>query len=226
MKKITQILNSPKKIGTFAIIAVLIIGAVAITTIKVGASVNRNKTIGLDKGVSIALQDAGLKESEVTNIISHYDSDDGIASYDVSFISGNMKYEYTIKASDGTILEADRESADNIIGYPKKEYFDEQTDNQTEQSDETLKAPDASEDNSTQTPASKYIGADKAKSIALKHAGISASSASFTKAKLDREDGQVVYEVEFYAGGMEYDFEINAVSGEIIEYSSESEYDD
>lgn len=226
MKKITQVLNSPKKIGIFAIVTVLIVGAIAITTIKVGASVNKNKTIGIDKGVNIALQDAGLNQDEITNLVSHYDSDDGIAAYDVSFVSGNMKYEYTIKASDGTILEADKESVNESCGYPEKEYFDEQADNQSEQSDEPLKTPDVSKDNSNQSPTSKYIGADKAKSIALDFTKVSPAKASFTKAKLDKEDGISVYEVEFYADGIEYDFEINAVSGEIIEYSSESEYDD
>ena len=34
--------------------------------------------------------------------------------------------------------------------------------------------------------------------------------------KLDRDDGQLVYDVEFYAGNTEYDYEINATTGKII----------
>ena len=59
---------------------------------------------------------------------------------------------------------------------------------------------------------------DKAKSIALKHAGKSASSVSFTKAKLDKDDGKVVYEIEFRSGRTEYEYDIDAYSGKILEY--------
>ena len=58
----------------------------------------------------------------------------------------------------------------------------------------------------------------RAKSIALGHAGVSASSVSFSKAKLDDDDGRGVYEIEFYVGNAEYDYEIDAYSGGIIVY--------
>ena len=44
------------------------------------------------------------------------------------------------------------------------------------------------------------IGADRAKEIALDHAGVSASKATFVRAHLDYEDGRRVYDVEFYSG--------------------------
>ncbi|HIW81753.1 MAG TPA: PepSY domain-containing protein [Candidatus Acetatifactor stercoripullorum] len=66
-----------------------------------------------------------------------------------------------------------------------------------------------------------YIGVDAAKSAALSHAGVSADSATFSKAKLDNDDGRMEYEIEFYAGGMEYDYTIDAFDGTILEYDSE-----
>ena len=54
------------------------------------------------------------------------------------------------------------------------------------------------------------IGAGKAKTIALNHAGVSASNAVFLHAKLDYDDGRRTYEVEFYSGSKEYDYEIDA----------------
>ena len=66
-----------------------------------------------------------------------------------------------------------------------------------------------------------YIGVDKAKEIAAGHAGISLSGATFSKAKLERDDGYMVYEIEFYSGGIEYEYTIDAVTGDIIEYDSE-----
>ena len=74
---------------------------------------------------------------------------------------------------------------------------------------------------SASTSTSSYIGAAKAKSIALDKAGISASNVSFIKAKLDTENGQRVYDVEFVSGGMEYDYTIAATSGTVLEYDSE-----
>lgn len=41
---------------------------------------------------------------------------------------------------------------------------------------------------------------EKAKEIAMAHAGVSAGSVSFVKAKLDTEDGVKVYDIEFYSG--------------------------
>jgi uncharacterized membrane protein YkoI len=68
-----------------------------------------------------------------------------------------------------------------------------------------------------------YIGVDKAKTVALEHAGISTASASFSKAKLDNDDGKVVYEIEFYVGRTEYDYEIDAYSGTILEYDIDND---
>lgn len=71
------------------------------------------------------------------------------------------------------------------------------------------------------TTVSGAITAERAKEIALKHAGVSASGASFTKTKLDRDDGYLEYDVEFVAGNMEYEFEIDAMTGNVLSYDVE-----
>ncbi len=70
---------------------------------------------------------------------------------------------------------------------------------------------------------SKDIGAERAKEIALDHAGVSASKAVFLHADLDYDDGRRVYEVEFYSGSTEYDYEIDAASGDILSYDFDAE---
>ena len=67
------------------------------------------------------------------------------------------------------------------------------------------------------------IGVEKAKTIALNHAGVSASSAVFVHAKLDYDDGRRVYEVEFYSNNKEYDYEIDAADGTILSYDFDAE---
>lgn len=44
--------------------------------------------------------------------------------------------------------------------------------------------------------------------------------------KLERDDGRLIYEGDIRYDGMEYEFEINAESGKIISWESESEWDD
>ena len=39
--------------------------------------------------------------------------------------------------------------------------------------------------------------------------------------ELDDEDGKLVYEVEFKSGSMEYDYEIDAVSGAVLKHEAE-----
>lgn len=60
-----------------------------------------------------------------------------------------------------------------------------------------------------------YITASKAKSIALSDAGVKEKDAVFLKVNLDWDDGRAVYEVEFYSGNVEYDYDIDAVTGAI-----------
>jgi len=68
----------------------------------------------------------------------------------------------------------------------------------------------------------EYIGEDKAKTIALNHAKV--TSPKNLVIEFDYDDGVMVYDVEFYFGGTEYDYEINAKTGAIIE--SHKEVDD
>ena len=68
------------------------------------------------------------------------------------------------------------------------------------------------------------ISRDEAKEIALDHAGVSQSKASFVRVELDYDDGVWEYEVEFYSGNTEYDYEINAATGKIISVDHDAEY--
>ncbi len=64
-----------------------------------------------------------------------------------------------------------------------------------------------------------YIGTDRAKEIALSHAKV--ENATFNSVELEDEDGVMVYELDFIANGIEYEYEINALTGEIIKHQSE-----
>lgn len=68
------------------------------------------------------------------------------------------------------------------------------------------------------TVTGNVIDVEAAKQAALQHAGIAANDATFTKAKLDRDDGKAIYDIEFYAGGKEYEYEIDAETGSVYQF--------
>lgn len=68
-----------------------------------------------------------------------------------------------------------------------------------------------------------YIEEEEAKSIVLSHAAVPENAVTQYYAKLDYENGIRVYEIEFYADGYEYDYEINALTGEIISQKKEQD---
>ena len=61
-----------------------------------------------------------------------------------------------------------------------------------------------------------YVGNAKAESAALNHAGLQKSQVRAFECKLDKENGKVVYDVEFKYGGYEYEYEIDAYSGKVL----------
>ncbi len=58
---------------------------------------------------------------------------------------------------------------------------------------------------------------------ALSHAVVSASQASEMKAEQDWDDGVLEYEVEFKAGGVEYEYTIHGGTGQILKYESDQD---
>ena len=147
-----------------------------------GPSSANTAEITVEGAKSAALKHAGLAESEVTFTEVKLDYDDGIAEYDVEFVTDFMKYEYEIKAADGTVMKFSSEKIERSA-----------------------------------VPAELMIGEDRAKELALGHAGLTEDEVVFTEVKLDYDDGAAVYEVEFRVGGSEYEFKIGAADGTILE---------
>ena len=67
------------------------------------------------------------------------------------------------------------------------------------------------------------IGTEKAKSIALEAAGVTASQVQNLRVERDYDDGQLEYEIEFYVGTTEYDYVISGVDGTILQQDVEQE---
>ncbi len=67
---------------------------------------------------------------------------------------------------------------------------------------------------------------DEAKQIALDKAGVTAAEATFTKARLDYDDGREEYEFEFFADGREFDIDVDANTGGVMKFDVERCYRD
>ncbi|MBM6679287.1 PepSY domain-containing protein [Pseudoflavonifractor capillosus] len=74
---------------------------------------------------------------------------------------------------------------------------------------------------SGQASDSAYIGVEAAKSAAFAHAGLDAAQVTMGEVDFDYEDGRMVYELEFYANGAEYEYDIDASTGAVVKSSQE-----
>lgn len=171
------------------------------------AQPNTNQTAGeitVEEAKTIALEHAGVKAADATFIQAKRDYDNGRSVYEIEFVvaSGNgyLEYDYDIATADGSIVSFDYD----IEGYA---------------------APVTAQPAATQAKGS--ITVEEAKTIALNHAGLTADAVTFVKAKQDYDDGRLVYEIEFVTtsgnGYLEYDYEIDAATGNILSYDYDAE---
>ncbi|MCI5898417.1 MAG: PepSY domain-containing protein [Firmicutes bacterium] len=71
------------------------------------------------------------------------------------------------------------------------------------------------------TSSNQTISLDKAKELALKDAGINSSEVTFVKEELEKDKQVPSYELEFYNDSAEYEYDVHAGTGEILESSVE-----
>ena len=81
--------------------------------------------------------------------------------------------------------------------------------------------PAGTEINEQQLP-EDVIGEEAALKTAIKEAGVKASEVANSYVELESDNGIAKYEVEFYTGDTEYNFEIDARSGNILSYEKEN----
>ena len=79
---------------------------------SVPAPSEATKDIGYAKAKSIALDHAGVRETQAYDMDIELDDEDGRLIYEVEFKSGNMEYDYEIDAATGAILKHEAELED------------------------------------------------------------------------------------------------------------------
>ena len=178
--------------------------------------------IGVEAARSAALKDAGETEGDFTN--ATLEERDGTVYYDVEFTAGGAKYEYAVDALTGSIIEAKKEGGDD-----RKESSASSAASSSQASSESSGSQSGSSLSSTpKTESSQASGTtgliteEEAASIAKEHAQV--TDCTLLPVQLDQDDGRQVYDVEFYtADGKEYDYEIDAATGEVLSYDYDAE---
>lgn len=175
------------------------------------------------EAASIAMEHAGVKEDDALSLRVSQEEEDGVAVYDVEFATADRRYHCDVVRSSGEVLNfsynavtsGDDQADDGAAA---------QTSGTQESSASAAQTDDASASSAQQSTASSgAIDEAQARSIALEHAGVAESDAKFYRVERDNDDGRAVYEVEFYSGNTEYDYEISAETGEILSYDSDIE---
>lgn len=198
-----------KKYMAAGIVAISVLGA---TT---GCGFTGGKDIGKDAALEAALQDAGVTKEEATRLKTSKDRDDGRMIYEIQFDANGTEYDYEIAAEDGTILTADTESVASNTAAQNKDT----------QGNESAQEAQNGQQNNTQNNQSQSAGAnvavsqEQAMQTALER--VPGATESDIRMELDNDDGQYKYEGDIIYDQREYEFEIDANTGIILEWSEE-----
>ena len=84
----------------------------------------------------------------------------------------------------------------------------------------TLEASDGAESSGEEL----YIGSEAAKQAALAHADLNADDVRFVHVDLELDDGSWKYDVEFYKDNIEYDYDIDALTGAVLSFDQDAEH--
>lgn len=220
MKKITTIL-----------IAVLLLVSITGCAASKGSDASAAKKLTKAESQGIALDHANLKENEVTGLHAEYDFDDGIPQYEVEFHQGDYEYDYTIHAETGKVLHWNKEY-DPVKPQTKPTEPETPTTAPTEpkptEPETPTTTPTEPKPTEPETPTTaptepkpQRLTREQAQTIALEHAGLTAKQVKGLEIEFDVDDGVPEYSVEFYHEGWEYDYEIHAESGKLLDWDKE-----
>ena len=191
--------------------------ALALTGCGGGTAGGQAEYIGIDAAKAVALEAAGVAEDDAVFSTAGLDKRNGMDYYAVDFTAGGRSYEYDIDAVTGVVIDS---SSGGGTAEPPAAGDDDGT---ASAPAAASPSPSAGQTTGGQAAATA-VTEEQARETALSHAGLTADQVTFVRSKLDRDDGRLMYDVEFYTSGYkEYDYEIDASTGEILSYDYDAE---
>lgn len=143
--------------------------------------------VGTDAAAAAAQSCAGISDADVITRDVDPELDEVPAHYEVELLTSYGEFEYLVDAYSGAVLSGPANVA-SAAGAGRIPTLDP----------------------------GQSIGQEKALSIALADAGVQKENALGLEIKGEYDDGQMLYEVEFRAGGVEYEYEVRASDGRIV----------
>ena len=173
--------------------------------------------ISMEQAQTAALEAANIEAADANFSATTLDDVAGITCYKVDFSAGGYDYAYSINAESGEVLEASYHEQAGAAALPDGSTGTTTTQPSTTKPNVGAVTTAPAQTNTPNTNTSTgAVDEAKAQEIALAHAGIKAADATITKSKLDYDDGRQIYEIEWYANGAKYDYEIAVATGEIV----------
>lgn len=196
----------------------LVTAAVTLTLMGLVAGCG-GKDIGESKAKEIALENAGVTESDISRYQSSKDRDDGKTLYEIQFASGDTEYEYEINAENGDIISYGSESLNNGQSSTQNN-TGTTTDNSGTNSTDTSQPQDNSQNTTANnTGGNVQFSEADAKAAALER--VPGATEQDLRMELDHDDGKYIYEGDIIYQQMEYEFEIDANTGKFLKWSEE-----
>ena len=182
------------------------------------AGCGRIADIGKDKAADIALEDANLSESDVTRLRISKDTDNGKGIYEVEFTMNTTEYEYEILASNGDILSADFKELQGSSDPQPQGSNDPQPQGSSDPQPQGSGSHDSSNHGAV-PQADVQISSEQASKLALDR--VPGATEQDLKIELDYDDGYYKYEGDIIYDQKEYEFEIDANTGDFLEWKEE-----
>lgn len=182
------------------------------------AGCGRIADIGKDKAADIALEDASLSESDVTRLRISKDTDNGKGIYEVEFTMNTTEYEYEILASNGDILSADFKELQGSSDPQPQGSNDPQPQGSSDPQPQGSGSHDSSNHGAV-PQADVQISSEQASKLALDR--VPGATEQDLKIELDYDDGYYKYEGDIIYDQKEYEFEIDANTGDFLEWKEE-----
>lgn len=194
--------------------AAMTLAAIAVSLTGCG----RIADIGKDKAADIALEDANLSESDVTRLRISKDTDNGKGIYEVEFTMNTTEYEYEILASNGDILSADFKELQGSSDPQPQGSNDPQPQGSSDPQPQGSGSHDSSNHGAV-PQADVQISSEQASKLALDR--VPGATEQDLKIELDYDDGYYKYEGDIIYDQKEYEFEIDANTGDFLEWKEE-----
>ena len=170
--------------------------------------------IGRDAAVTAALNDAGVSEQETAALSVSLDEDNGRRVYDIQFNVAEKEYDYEISAADGNILSSNVDINEHYAALNNSQ-------GTADQNAASGQGNAASGQGNTGAVQGNTAAVTQDQAVQTALARVPWATEQNIRIQLDYDDGVQRYEGDIIYNNMEYDFAIDANTGEVIEWSEE-----